>query len=96
MFGVDRFIFSSLTTIVAIPPMLLILFPLILQLLSFCGLSESRVAVWISSHIWTIRLKPVLDSFQACFKDRFRFFAGLYFMYRVAIFAAYAFSKNIM
>ena len=85
-----------LTTIVAIPPTLLIVFPLVLRLLSFCGLSESRPTIWISSHIWTIRLVPILDSFQACFKDNFRFFAGLYFVYRIAIFAAYAFSENIM
>ena len=26
--------------------------------------------------------KPLLDSFQGCFKDNLRFFAGLYFLYR--------------
>ena len=83
-----------LTIIVAIPPVLLLAFPLSLQLLSLCGLSESRAANWISLHIWTLRLKPVSDSFQACFKDKLRFFAGLYFVYRVIILALFAFSKT--
>ena len=83
-----------LTTIVAIPPVLLLAFPLSLQLLSLCGLSESRAANWISLHIWTLRLKPLSDSFQACFKDKLRFFAGLYFVYRVIILALFAFSKT--
>ncbi len=40
------------------------------------------------------RLKPLLDSFQGCFKGRLRFFAGLYFVYRIAILAAYTFSRS--
>ena len=28
------------------------------------------------------KLKPFLDSFQGCFKDNLRFFAGIYFLYR--------------
>ena len=83
-----------LTTIVAIPPTLLIVFPLVLQLLALCGLNESKAANWVSLHIWTSKLKTVQDSFQACFKGKLRFFAGFYFVYRVAILAAYAFSKT--
>ena len=51
-------------------------------------------ANWILFHTWTFKLKPVLDSFQACFKDKLRFFAGLYFVYRVTVLAVYAFSKT--
>ena len=39
-------------------------------------------------------LKPLLDSFQGCYKGHFRFFAGLYFVYRLAISAAFAFSTS--
>ena len=42
-----------------------------------------------------LRLKfmPFLDSFQACFKDKYRFFAGLYFTYRIAI-ALFSFQRD--
>ena len=83
-----------LLTIVTIPPVLLLAFPLVLQLLALCGVGESRAANWVSRYIWTFRLKPVLDSFQACFRDNSRCFAGLYFLYRAAILSVYAFSKN--
>ena len=31
------------------------------------------------------RFKPVFDSFQGCFKDKFRFFSSLFFCYRITI-----------
>ena len=34
-------------------------------------------------------VKPLLDSFQGCFKDNLRFFAGLYFLYRWPILLVY-------
>ena len=78
-----------LLTIVAIPPLLLFGYPLYLQVLSLCGVSD--VLWWLPFS----KLKPLLDTFQGCYKDHFRFFAGLYFMYRVAILAAYAFCTSI-
>ena len=41
-----------------------------------------------------IPLKPLLDSFQGCYKNNCRYFAGLYLLYRVAIVAALTFSNN--
>ena len=78
-----------LLSVVAIPPLLLFGYPLYLQVLSLCGVGD---ALW-----WVpfSKLKPLLDTFQGCYKDHCRFFAGLYFMYRVAILAAYAFSTTI-
>ena len=35
-------------------------------------------------------MKPLLDSFQSCFKDRCRFFAGLYFFYRLLLLLLFA------
>ena len=74
---------TFLTTLVAIPPILLLAYPLIFKLLSKCNLSESKPIVLLS------RLIPMqlLDSFQSCFKDKYRFFAGLYFLYRILILA---------
>ena len=37
---------------------------------------------------------PFIDSFQSCYKDRLRFFAGLYFVYRVIILLAFTISDN--
>ena len=43
--------------------------------------------IWPESVYSKLRLKlmPFRDSFQASFKDKYRFFAGLYFAYRVLI-----------
>ena len=68
----------SLITIGLVPPALLITFPLLNKVLAFFGCKDSRI-----SGIYRIYgFKPLLDSFQGCFKDNFRFFAGLYFLYR--------------
>ena len=39
---------------------------------------------------------PFLDSFQACFKDRHRYFAGFYFQYRLLIPVVSTFSESII
>ena len=83
-----------LAVIVIIPPLLLLVYPLHFQILAYCGLSESKTITFIS--IPAVKLKPLLDSFQGCFKDKLRFFAGLYFVYRFAILAAYAFSMSTL
>ena len=75
----------SLVFVTILPPLILLLYPLSLRLLSLCGLSEH----WIVNNILKLsginKLKPLIDSFQSCYKDRLRFFAGLYFVYRVVI-----------
>ena len=51
---------------------------------------EDQLKIFKKCKPWT-RLrepfKPLIDSFQSCFKDRLRFFAGLFFLYRTAILA---------
>ena len=37
---------------------------------------------------------PFIDSFQSCYKVRLRFFAGLYFVYRVVLLGAFSLSPN--
>ena len=66
---------------IAIPPFLLITYPLLFRLLGRCKLSESKLANLLS------RLMPIqfLDAFQSSFKDRYRLFAGLYFLHRTVI-----------
>ena len=76
-----------LVTIVAIPPILLISYPLCYKVLALFKLSESKYTRYVSKFIPLLKLKPLLDSFQSCFKDNFRFFAGLYFVYRFTLLA---------
>ncbi len=71
-----------LLTIGIVPPILLLVYPLFNKCLAAIGLEESKFVIFISQKIHISSLKPLLDSFQGCFKDNLRFFAGLYFLYR--------------
>ena len=75
----------SLVFVTILPPLVLLLYPLSLHLLSLCGLSEHCIVNNILKLSGINKLKPLIDSFQSCYKDRLRFFAGLYFVYRIAI-----------
>ena len=80
-----------ISTFAVIPPLLLVAYPLLFRLLALCGLSESRIVIKIS------RLVPIqlLDSFQSCFQDNLRFFAGLYFIYRFFALSAFAYTATL-
>ena len=67
-----------LLTIGLMPPLLLLAYPLSNKLLAIFSCEDLKLPKFISID----RLKPLLDSFQSCFKDNLRFFAGLYFLYR--------------
>ena len=71
-----------LLTIGIIPPVLLLVYPLSNKVLALLGCEESRIVTYISQKLPINTLKPILDSFQGCFKDDLRFFAGFYFLYR--------------
>lgn len=62
-------------------PLCLIFDPLLLKL-EGCLRVKPRYQVWTKIRE---NFKPLLDSFQSCFKDKYRSFAGFYFLYRVAI-----------
>ena len=79
-----------LVTFIILFPLYLLLFPLILHLLALCGLSEHSLVTKMLHLLQVNRLKPLLDTFQFSFKDRMRFFAGLYFLYRVAILSVHS------
>ena len=81
----------ALIFMIILPPLLLLLYPLVFKLLGFCKLSESRFATFL----WRLMPIQILDAFQSSFKDRFRFFAGFYFLYRAIILAAYAYSETV-
>ena len=47
---------------------------------------------WLVRWFNLLRLKPVLDEFQACYKDRYRCFAGFYLTWWLVIFLLSSFS----
>ena len=63
------------------PPTILILEPILTKLFSMNRFTRTRPK-WYYNKL-RLKLMPFLDSFQACFKDRHRYFAGLYFLYRL-------------
>ena len=83
-----------LTTVGIVPPVLLIAYPLINKIMAFCKVDESYPVVSVSKKIPIYKLKPFLDSFQGCFKDDLRFFAGLYFLYRWIGLVTYVIAVN--
>ena len=84
----------SLIFITILPPLILIIHPLSLHLLALCKLSEHWIVNWLLKITAMNKLIPFLDCFQSCYKDKLRFFAGLYFVYRVAILCSYTFFET--
>ena len=81
----------ALIVMIIIPPLLLLLYPLVFKCLGLCGLSESK----LTTFLWRLMPIQILDAFQSSFKDNYRFFAGLYFLYRAIILALYAYSGTV-
>ena len=74
-------------TIVILLPMLLLFYPLAHKFTVLLRMDQNCAIKFISKWFPISKLKPLLDSLQGSFKDEFRFFAGLYFVYRVVIIA---------
>lgn len=70
---------AVLLTVGIIPPMILITYPAIFHILARLKIRDSCIDKLLPSFS---TMKPFLDAFQGSFKDNFRFFAGLYFIYR--------------
>ena len=80
-------------TFVLIPPLLLLSYPLLPVLLTRLGLQD----YWIVRKLIINPLSkcvPIFDAFQSCYKDEYRFFAGLLFVYRVLASAVFAFTPT--
>ena len=94
-YAIPALLVLILTTI---PPVILLLYPVknsigshsFDRLQQFC--SSDHVKCW--SIMSMNRFKPLIDSFQGCFKDKYRFFAGLFFIYRFFMSLSLAFSTN--
>lgn len=84
-----------ITTIIALPPLLLIWYPAGRKLLSMCRVNETKPVQLIEKIMMIDRMKPLLDSFQSSFKDNCRFFAGLYFLYRILALATFTLARTL-
>ena len=76
-------------------PLILMVYPAYYKVFSVLGISESKCIGILCKVVSIEKLKPILDSFQGCFKDRFRFFAGLYFFYRLFAAITFAYTSNL-
>ena len=82
-------------TMVLIPPLLLLSYPLCYKLFALLRIEESRF-VQITCKIFPLeKIKPLFDAMQGTFKDRYRFFAGLYLLYRLFVLLTFAYSKTL-
>ena len=69
-----------LIIIILPPPLILLTEPLLIKLSSKFPRRIAYCLIQVR-----MKLKPFLDSFQGCFKDNCRIFAGLFFFYRIII-----------
>ena len=77
-------VFSLIVINLALPT-LLVSYPLSNRIVAFFKLDRFATIRCIARNIPIIKLKPLIDSFQGSFKDKYRFFSGLYFFYRILI-----------
>ena len=74
-----------LIVIVGLPTILLLVYPAHYRVLALFRLKEnSKISRWVT----ITKMKPLFDSFQSCYRDNYRFYAGLYFAYRLSILGA--------
>ena len=73
-----------LVIIIAIPMMILMFHPIVINIAIYFEWGESKFVLLINRLLLIDRLKPVLDTFQGDYKDKMHFFAGLHFIvYRI-------------
>ena len=86
--------FLCLGLVVSLSPLLLLIYPLHLKVFARCR--AKKISHFLSRALLINKLRPILDSFQGTFKDDLRFFAGFYFLYRIAILSATAFTRTTL
>jgi predicted outer membrane repeat protein len=78
---------AVLLTIGVVPPAILLTFPAVLRMMACLKVRDSVIGKCLAPYS---KLKPFLDAFQGSFKDNYRYFAGLYFIYRWTAIFLYA------
>ena len=84
-----------LVLITALPPILLLSYPLCYKILALCGMEESRFTKLLCRAFPLEKYKPFFDSFQGAFKDKHRYFAGMYFVYRFVWLLTFAYIREL-
>ena len=78
------------------PPLLLISYPLLWKVKAKVKSNAKALESENDATIWPIRkLLPLIDSFQGVFRDKYRMFAGLLFLWRFILTAIFAFSSDL-
>ena len=77
-------------TFVAIPPLVLLDYPMRLFEKAL------RKVPWLWRRYPQIKIHIVLDAFQGCYKNKWRCFAGLYFVFRLLINLTYIFADSML
>ena len=78
-------------TFVAIPPLLLLDYPL-----KLCEKWIFHKLPWFKYHYPQGKIHIILDTFQGCYKNKWRCFAGLYFVFRLVINVTYIYSNTLL
>ena len=76
--------------LIVIPPFLLFAYPLCYKVFALLHIQESMFLKIVCKIIPLERFRPFFDSFQSSFKDEYRCFAGLYFIYRFLTLLSFA------
>ena len=82
------------TVYLLIPPLLLLTYPALPQLLVRCHLDGKRPFSYILKVLTKGSSILYFDVFQGCYKPQFRFFAGLFFIFRIFFLIPRAFGSN--
>jgi len=81
----------TITTVIAIPTLILVLHPIMIIVCNYFQWGESTVVRFINKVLFINKLKPILDSFQGDYKNNFTYFAGLHsFLSRIIFFSILA------
>ena len=84
-----------LIAIIILPPVLLVVYPLCYKVFALFRLEETT-CISVACKIMPLeKLKPLFDSFQGCFKDHFKFFAGAFFFYRLATLSGFTLTESL-
>ena len=81
-------------TLVAMPPLILLFNSIMTAILQFFCKTGWQVSTYWTNRLLMIKFKPLIDSFQGCYRDEYRCFASFYFLYKVIFLSLYFFLPN--
>lgn len=78
------------------PPFFLLIYPLCYKVLALLKLEESKFTKILCRVVPLEKFKPFFDSIQSTFRDNCRFFAGLYYSYRLSTLLIFVIARNVI